>query len=126
VALPVTASIVKFENNRNINETMKPQINTDERRFVGIKKILEKTQSNSRSRIPRFWSMTFSIYAITGTKKEESMPAPSVTEKIAGTYENTPLTAEEPTPQPDGKIPWLWMILAVLLTGALVYAWKRR
>ncbi|MDO8727718.1 MAG: PQQ-binding-like beta-propeller repeat protein [Candidatus Methanoperedens sp.] len=71
-------------------------------------------------------SMTFSIYAITGIKKEESMPEPLAIEKIAGTYESTPLTTEEPTPQPDGKIPWLWMILAVLLIAALVYAWKKR
>jgi PGF-pre-PGF domain-containing protein len=72
-------------------------------------------------------SMTFSIYAITGIKNEESMPAPLATGKIAVTPEATPLMTEKPTPQPEGKTSlWIWMILAVLLIAALVYGLKRR
>ncbi len=70
-------------------------------------------------------SMTFSIYAITGIKKEEMMP--SATEKTAVTPEAAPLSTEEQTPAPEGKTPlWIWMILAMLLIAALVYALKRR
>jgi|GEM_PF-3283499 len=70
-------------------------------------------------------SMTFSIYAITGIKKEEMMP--SATEKTAVTPEAAPLSTEERTPAPEGKTPlWIWMILALLLIAALVYALKRR
>jgi PGF-pre-PGF domain-containing protein len=75
-------------------------------------------------------SMTFSIYAITGIKKGESMPAPTASkanEKTAVSQEATPLMIEEPIPQPEGKTPlWMWMILAGLIIGALVYALKRR
>jgi hypothetical protein len=69
--------------------------------------------------------MTFSIYAITGIKKEEMMP--SATEKTAVTPEAAPLSTEEPTLQTEGKTPlWIWMTLAVLLIAALVYVLKRR
>jgi hypothetical protein len=68
--------------------------------------------------------MTFFIYAITGIKKEEMRPAPLAIEKIAVTP--APLTTEEQIPQPEGKTPWLWMIIAVLIIAALVYILKRR
>jgi hypothetical protein len=74
-------------------------------------------------------SMSFSIYAITGIKKEESMPEPTAstaTEKISVTPEAAPLVTEKPTPQPEGKTLWLWVIPAVLIIAALVYILKRR
>ncbi|MCX9025581.1 MAG: PGF-pre-PGF domain-containing protein [Candidatus Methanoperedens sp.] len=68
-------------------------------------------------------STTFSIYAITGIKNENFMPAPSATEKIAVTQKAIPLTTEVPTPKTSL---WIWMIVALLLIAALAYALKRR
>jgi len=49
------------------------------------------------------------------------------TEKIAVTQEAMPLKTEVTTYQTERKpLFWFWMILAVLLVAALVYALKRR